>query len=67
MAQAFRSWRQTYRHKWQEKFREKFERDMIERKDTSFFVGTMHQHPSSWIIVGLFYPPKPAPGGLFDD
>ena len=22
----------------------------------------MHQHPNSWIIVGLFYPPRPATG-----
>jgi hypothetical protein len=59
MSQAFRSWRKSYGPKWEDKFRLKFERDMIERYDTSFFVGTMHQHPTSWIIVGLFYPPKP--------
>jgi len=26
----------------------------------------MHQHPTSWIIVGLFYPPKPAMNDLFE-
>jgi hypothetical protein len=26
--------------------------------DTHFFVGTLHQYPKNWIIVGLFYPPK---------
>jgi hypothetical protein len=36
-----------------------YERDMIERNDTSFFVGTVNNHPNRWIIVGLFYPPKP--------
>lgn len=66
MLQAYRSWRRTYGEKWETKFREQFERNMIERNDTSFFVGTLHQHPNSWIIVGLFYPPKPTPGGLFD-
>jgi hypothetical protein len=40
---------------------------MIEKKDTHFFVGTIHQHPASWIIVGLFYPPKAAIGDLFDE
>ncbi len=30
---------------------------MIEKKDTHFFMGTMHGHPGVWIIVGLFYPP----------
>ncbi len=64
MGQAWRSWRR-YGTKWEEKFRQRFERDMIERKDTSLFVGTMHQHPASWIIVGLFYPPKPSGSDLF--
>ena len=39
---------------------------MIEKFDTHFYVGTVHQHPKSWIIVGLFYPPKALMGGLFD-
>ena len=25
-----------------------------------------HQHPDNWLIVGLFYPPKPTIGDLFD-
>jgi hypothetical protein len=65
MGQAYRSWRRTYGTKWEEKFRERFERDMVERNDTSFFVGTLHQYPASWIIVGLFYPPKPKGPDLF--
>jgi hypothetical protein len=65
MSQSYRSWRRIYRDGWEEKFRERYERDMIERNDTSFFVGTMHQHPTSWIIVGLFYPPKPTGPDLF--
>jgi hypothetical protein len=47
-------------------FRERFERDMIDRYDTHFMVGTVHKHPKNWIIVGLFYPPKQAIGDLFD-
>lgn len=66
MGQAYRSWRETYGDGWQEKFRQRFEREMIEKNDTHFFVGTIHQHPGSWIIVGLFYPPKPATADLFD-
>jgi hypothetical protein len=65
MSQAFRSWRRAYGSNWEEKFRERFEREMIERNDTSFFVGTMHGHPNNWIIVGLFYPPKPSGPDLF--
>jgi hypothetical protein len=32
---------------------------MMGTKDTHFYVGTIHQYPNAWIIVGLFYPPKP--------
>ena len=38
---------------------------MIQKNDTHFFVGTVHQHPGSWIIVGLFYPPKQSQRDLF--
>ena len=39
---------------------------MIEKFDTHFYVGTVHRNPKSWIIVGLFYPPKPATTPLLD-
>lgn len=59
MAEAYRQWRKQYGDNgWEAKFREKFERDMIERFDTHFYVGTLGNHPGTWIIVGLFYPPK---------
>ena len=58
MAQAYRTWRREYGYKWEEKFRQRFEAEMILKNDTHFFVGTLHQYPKSWIIVGLFYPPK---------
>jgi hypothetical protein len=61
MGEAYRSWHASYGDKWEEKFREKFERDMIDNKDLHFFVGTLHQHPNNWMIIGLFYPPKPKP------
>jgi hypothetical protein len=61
MNQAYRSWLATYGASWEEKFRQKFEHEMINRFDTHFFVGTVHQHPASWIIIGLFYPLKPPP------
>jgi hypothetical protein len=34
---------------------------MIQNKETHFFMGTMHGHPGTWIIVGLFYPPLAKP------
>jgi hypothetical protein len=66
MAQSYRSWRRDYGESWQEKFRQKYETEMKERFDTHFFVGTMHQHPDTWIIVGLFYPPRSTAVDLFD-
>lgn len=64
MMQAYRAWRREYGDKWEQKFRQRFEDEMINKYDTHFFVGTLHQYPKNWIIVGLFYPPKhskPAP------
>jgi hypothetical protein len=67
MGQSWRSWRDTYGEQWMDKFRERYEDDMIKKNDTHVYVGTVHQHPDSWIIVGLFYPPKPAMDNLFTD
>lgn len=66
MGQAYRAWRQGYGDRWEAKFRLRFEAEMKGKYDTHFFVGTVHQHPGSWIIIGLFYPPRPATADLFD-
>lgn len=58
LGQAYRSWREKYGEQWEAKLRDKFQYDMISRFDTHFFVGTVRVHPKSWIIVGLFYPPR---------
>lgn len=59
LAQSHRSWLEKYgSEEWEPKFRQKFEQEMIEKNDTHFYVGTMHGHPGTWIIVGLFYPRK---------
>jgi len=58
ICQAYRSWKQKYGGGWEEKFRLRFETEMIERKATCFFVGTLSRHPHRWTITGLFYPPK---------
>src|SRR5262249_50758283 len=49
-----------------EAFRQRFETDMTNKFDTHFLVGTIHQHPNNWIIVGLFHPPKGPMANLFD-
>lgn len=67
MGELYRKCRDSYGDAWEDKFRQRYETDMIHKNDTHFYVGTMRGHPDVWIIVGLFYPPRPAKGpGLFD-
>jgi hypothetical protein len=66
MGQSWRKWSREYGDEWQAKFRQTYETEMIEQKDTHFYVGTIHKHPNRWIIIGLFYPPKPKKAPLFD-
>lgn len=60
ISESWRRWSREYGDDWERFFRQTYEEKMIEQYDTHFYVGTVHQHPSAWIIVGLFYPPKPA-------
>ena len=66
MLQSYRNWRKTYGDGWERPFRQRYEREMIDRFETHFFVGTIHRYPASWIIVGLFYPPRRQPRDLFE-
>jgi hypothetical protein len=65
MSEAYRQWRQRYGDDWEPKFRQRFETEMIQKLDTHFFVGTVAAHPSKWIIIGLFYPPRQMQSALF--
>jgi len=56
MCESYRRWSKEYRNEWEAQFRKRYEREMIELNDTHFYVGTLRGHPSTWIIVGLFYP-----------
>lgn len=59
LGESWRKWRQLYGEDgWEAAFRNKYEIEMKDRFDTHFYVGTLHQFPNAWIIVGLFYPPK---------
>ena len=66
MGQSWRKWRRKYGEDWERAFRDRYERDMIENLDTHFYVGTLHQYPNAWIIVGLFYPPRFSALPLFE-
>jgi hypothetical protein len=65
MGQSYRDWRSKYGDGWEGKFRQRYETDMIQNKDTHFYVGTVANHPNRWIIIGLFYPPRAAQQNLF--
>jgi|ERR1700685_1375734 hypothetical protein len=58
MGQSYRQWKADYGDGWEETFRQRYERDMIQKRDTHFYVGTVASHPNRWIIIGLFYPPR---------
>ncbi|MFC2041168.1 hypothetical protein ACFLTY_02465 [Chloroflexota bacterium] len=58
LGQAYRRWKHEYGNKWEWAINNRFETEMILKYDTYFFVGTVHGHPASWIIIGLFYPPR---------
>jgi hypothetical protein len=58
MAESWRKWKEEYGDEWESRFRQRYETEMIEKYDTHFYTGTVHEHPHTWIIVGLFYPPR---------
>jgi len=58
--QSYRNWRWKYKTPellW-EKIYQKYYTDMVEKKDLHFFMGTHSLYPV-WMIIGLYYPPKP--------
>jgi hypothetical protein len=65
MAELYRKVKQRHGEGWEAPFRQRYEREMSEKNDTHFYVGTLHQHPANWIIVGVFYPPLVKQGRLF--
>jgi hypothetical protein len=49
----FEDWRERMRARWLEEVCD-------EQRDTAFFVGNMHQHPGSFLILGVWWPPRRA-------
>lgn len=60
VAQSFRSWRLRYPdpERLREALCQRYRDEMIGKYDTHFYLGTIANHPRSWTIIGLFYPPK---------
>jgi hypothetical protein len=59
ITQAWRSWRYPIDEKL-EKLRSKFLDEMCSPdKDTRIFVGNQHLHHDSFLVLGVFWPPRP--------
>lgn len=58
LGQSYRAWKRKYGDKWEWAIIKRYQTDMIMTYDTYFIVGTVHGYPASWIIIGLFYPPR---------
>jgi hypothetical protein len=44
---------------WRERMRARWLGDLCgEGRDTAFFVGNMHQHPGSFLVLGVWWPPR---------
>jgi hypothetical protein len=59
LAESFRKWRERYDTKTLlEKLRERWLGEMCRPdKDTLFFVGNQHLQPTSFLVLGVFWPP----------
>ncbi|MGI8792302.1 MAG: hypothetical protein ACR2H3_03875 [Acidimicrobiales bacterium] len=42
---------------WQDRMKQKFEVDLWNGRDTVLFVGNQEQHPVSFLVLGVFWPP----------
>ncbi len=43
---------------WQDLMRQKFVDQLWTNRDTVLFVGNMNEHPQSFLVLGLFWPPR---------
>ena len=56
---AYRKWRRRYPTDFIERIRQKWLDDLCgPNRDTRFFVGNMHQHPQSFLVLGVFSPKR---------
>jgi hypothetical protein len=59
--EAVALWRKVrHRSNWQELMRDKFEQELWENRSSALFVGNQEQHPGSFLVLGIFWPPATA-------
>ena len=60
-------WRRVrYRSDWREHMRKRFEDDLWHGRDAVLFVGNQEQHPISFLVLGVFWPPAGPAQEVFD-
>jgi hypothetical protein len=60
-------WRHVHhRDDWMEAMKQKLERDLWQSRDSVLFVGNQEQHPISFLVLGVFWPPAGPAQGLLD-
>ncbi|NPV08074.1 MAG: hypothetical protein HPY83_08945 [Anaerolineae bacterium] len=57
ICESYRKWRREYGGDWEKHLRQKFEAE-LPRRDLHLYVGTLRRFMRSWVIVGLYYPPR---------
>lgn len=56
--EVFALWRHVRRQgDWRDQMRLKFEETLWRGRDTVLFVGNQEQHPISFLVLGVFWPP----------
>jgi hypothetical protein len=56
----YRNCRRQHGAGWEVPFRAKLEEEFA-KKDLMFMMGNIHRFQHQWLIISLFYPPKPEP------
>ena len=60
-------WRRVrHREDWESAMKFRFERDLWQGRDTVLFVGNQEQHPISFLVLGVFWPPHAPAQRAFD-
>jgi len=60
-------WRRVRRERdWQERVAHRFSHDLWQGRDTVLFVGNQEQHPISFLVLGVFWPPAGGKQGVLD-
>jgi hypothetical protein len=65
--EAYALWRHIrHRPDWEGRMRAKFEHELWHGRDSVLFIGNQEQHPTSFLVLGVFWPRKGDIQGVLD-